>query len=154
VNKGMTKVAAQNRKARHDYHILDTYEAGIELTGTEIKSIRAGKIQLKDSFARIENGQINLYKVHIAPYEQGNRHNHEPERNRRLLLNGKEITKLHSEVKEKGHSIVPLSVYFKGRWAKVELALVKGKKNYDKREDLKAKDAKRTIERDLKERMK
>lgn len=152
--KAGTKSVAQNRKARHDYHIEDVYEAGIELTGTEIKSVRAGRVQLKDSFARVENGEVMLHNVHISPYEQGNRYNHEPERTRRLLLKRLEILKLIGLTREKGYSLVPLSIYLKGGWAKVELALAKGKKNYDKREDLKKKDAAREVERALRERQK
>lgn len=143
------KTVAQNKKARHDYHVEEVYEAGIELTGTEIKSIRAGKIQLKDSFAKIENGQIKLYGVHISPYNHGNIFNHEPERTRRLLLNKGEILKLGQAVREKGFSLVPLKVYLKGGWAKIEIALVKGKRNYDKRQDLKKKDAQRDVQRAL-----
>ena len=148
------KTVAQNRKARHDYHIEQVFEAGIALTGTEIKSVRASRVQLKDSFARIENGEVLLYNVHISPYAQGNRFNHEPERTRKLLLNRLEILRLNSLVREKGYSLVPLSIYLKGGWAKVELALVKGKKHYDKREDLKKKDAAREVERALRERQK
>lgn len=154
MSKKGTKSLAQNRKARHDYHIEDVYEAGIALTGTEIKSLRAGKVQLKDSFARVENGQVMLHNMHISPYDQGNRFNHEPERTRRLLLRRLEILKLIGLTREKGYSLVPLSVYLKGGWAKIELALAKGKKNYDKRDDLKKKDAMREVERALRERQK
>lgn len=149
-----TKTLAQNRKARHDYHIEATYEAGIALTGTEIKSVRSGRVQLKDSFARVENGQVMLHNVHISPYDQGNRFNHEPERTRKLLLHRLEILKLIGLTREKGYSLVPLSIYLKGGWAKVELGLAKGKKNYDKREDLKKKDAMREVERALRDRQK
>jgi SsrA-binding protein len=152
--KAGTKTVAQNRKARHDYHIDDVFEAGIALTGTEIKSIRAGRVQLKDSFARVENGEVLLHNVHISPYDQGNRFNHEPERTRKLLLRRLEILKLRGLTREKGYSLVPLSIYLKGGWAKVELALVRGKKNYDKREDLKKKEAARDVERALRERQK
>ncbi|MFM1654927.1 SsrA-binding protein SmpB [Brevibacillus sp. B_LB10_24] len=152
--KAGVKVVAQNRKARHDYHIEDVYEAGIALTGTEIKSIRAGRVQLKDSFARVDNGNVLLYNVHISPYAQGNRFNHEPERTRQLLLSRMEILKLIGLTREKGYSLVPLSIYLKGGWAKVELALAKGKKNYDKREDIKKRDANREVERALRERQK
>jgi len=152
--KTATKTVAQNKKARHDYHIEEVYETGIALTGTEIKSIRAGRVQLKDSFARIENGEVMLHNVHISPYEQGNRFNHEPERTRRLLMKRLEILKLVGLTREKGYSLVPLSIYLKGGWAKVQLALVKGKKNYDKREDLKKKDAQREVERALRDRQK
>ncbi|MGO0063498.1 SsrA-binding protein SmpB [Brevibacillus fluminis] len=149
-----TKTLAQNRKARHDYHIEDVYETGIALTGTEIKSVRAGRVQLKDSFARVENGQVMLHNMHISPYDQGNRFNHEPERTRKLLMHRLEILKLIGLTREKGYSLVPLSIYLKGGWAKVELGLAKGKKNYDKREDLKKKDAMREVERALRERQK
>ncbi|RNB59158.1 SsrA-binding protein SmpB [Brevibacillus gelatini] len=152
--KAGTKTVAQNRKARHDYHIEQVFEAGIALTGTEIKSVRAARVQLKDSFARVQNGELLLYNVHISPYEQGNRFNHEPERTRKLLMKRLEILKLNGLVRERGYSLVPLSIYLKGGWAKVELALVKGKKNYDKREDLKKKDAAREVERALRERQK
>ncbi|MED1801270.1 MULTISPECIES: SsrA-binding protein SmpB [Brevibacillus] len=152
--KAGTKTIAQNRKARHDYHIEQVYEAGIELTGTEIKSVRAARVQLKDSFARVQNGELLLYNVHISPYEQGNRFNHEPERTRKLLMRRLEILKLNGLIRERGYSLVPLSIYLKGGWAKVELALVKGKKNYDKREDLKKKESTRDIERALRERQK
>ncbi|MED1946914.1 MULTISPECIES: SsrA-binding protein SmpB [Brevibacillus] len=153
-DKAGIKTIAQNRKARHDYHIEQVYEAGIELTGTEIKSVRAARVQLKDSFARVQNGELLLYNVHISPYEQGNRFNHEPERTRKLLMRRLEILKLNGLIRERGYSLVPLSIYLKGGWAKVELALVKGKKNYDKREDLKKKESARDIERALRERQK
>lgn len=154
VNKAGTKTVAQNKKARHDFHIEQVFEAGIALTGTEIKSLRAGRVQLKDSFARVEQGEVMLHNVHISPYDQGNRFNHEPERTRKLLLRRLEILKLIGLTREKGYSLVPLSIYLKGGWAKVELALAKGKKNYDKREDLKKKDATREVERALRERQK
>ncbi|AIG28569.1 SsrA-binding protein SmpB [Brevibacillus laterosporus] len=154
VSKKGTKTVAQNKKARHDYHIEEVMEAGIELTGTEIKSIRGGRVQLKDSFARIVNGELILYNVHISPYEQGNRFNHEPERNRRLLMKRLEILKLNSLIREQGYSLVPLSIYLKNGWAKLELAVVRGKKNYDKREDLKKKDAQREVARALRDRQK
>ncbi|MGC5326953.1 SsrA-binding protein SmpB [Brevibacillus sp. SYSU BS000544] len=152
--KAGTKTLAQNKKARHDYFIEDVFETGIALTGTEIKAIRAGRIQLKDSFARIEHGEVMLHKVHISPYEQGNRFNHEPERTRKLLMRRDQIRKLVGLTREKGYSLVPLSVYLKGGWAKVELGLARGKKNYDKREDLKKKDANREVERALRDRQK
>jgi SsrA-binding protein len=153
-DKSGVKTVAQNRKARHDYHIEQVFEAGIALTGTEIKSVRAARVQLKDSFARVQDGELLLYNVHISPYEQGNRFNHEPERTRKLLMGRLEILKLNGLIRERGYSLVPLSIYLKGGWAKVELALVKGKKNYDKREDLKKKDAAREVERALRERQK
>ncbi len=144
------KVIAQNKKAYHEYFILDTFEAGIELQGTEIKSIRKGQTNLKDSFIRIKNHEAYVENMHIAPYEQGNIFNHEPRRTRKLLLHKKEIAKLEKQIKENGLTIVPTKLYFKTSKAKLEIALVKGKKLYDKREDLKAKDAKRDIEKALK----
>lgn len=144
------KIIAQNRKAHHDYFIEETFECGMVLTGTEIKSIRQGKIQLKDSFAKVTNGEVFLWNVHIAPFEQGNRYNHEPERTRKLLLRKKEISKLIGKNKEQGYSLIPIKVYLANGFAKVEIALAKGKKNYDKRESLKKKDAQRSIERALK----
>ncbi|MGI6713220.1 MAG: SsrA-binding protein SmpB [Bacillota bacterium] len=149
--KQAIKIVTDNRKARHDYEILETYEAGIALQGTEVKSLRAGKANLKDAFARIENGEIFLYNMHISPYEQGNRFNHDPKRTRKLLMHKYEINKLFGAVREKGLTLVPLKVYFSRGRAKVELALAKGKKLYDKREDLAKKDAKRDMEKALKE---
>lgn len=143
---------AQNKKAYHDYFIEDTYEAGIVLQGTEIKSIRAGRVNLRDAFARIEKGEVFMYNVHISPYEQGNRYNHDPLRPRKLLLHRREIDKLMGETKEAGYSLIPTKIYIKDGYAKVEIALAKGKKKYDKREDLKKKEAKREIERAFKER--
>ena len=144
------KVVAQNKKAYHDYFILDTYEAGIELKGTEIKSVRKGSANLKDSYIRIKNNEAFIENMHIAPYEQGNIFNHEPLRTRKLLLHKKEIKKLQKEVKENGLTIVPTKLYFNTSKLKVEVVLVRGKKLYDKRQDLKAKDAKRDIDRALK----
>ncbi len=144
------KIVAQNKKAYHDYFIEDIFEAGIELMGTEIKSVRKGSINLKDSFIRIRNNEAFIENMHIAPYEQGNRYNHEPLRTRRLLLHKKEILKLQKEVKESGLTIVPTKLYFKTSKLKVEIALAKGKKLYDKRQDLKDKDAKRDVEKALK----
>jgi SsrA-binding protein len=148
------KVVAQNKKARHDYHIEETFETGLVLTGTEIKSIRTGKANLKESFARIQNGEVFLHNMHVSPYEQGNQFNHEPLRTRKLLMNRKEINKLIGITKEKGYSLVPLSMYLKRGFAKLELALARGKKNYDKRETLKKKDAQREIERGFRENQK
>lgn len=145
---------ADNRKARHDYHIHETYEAGIALTGTEIKSIRQGKLNLKDSFIRIHNGEMLLMGVHISPYEQGNRFNHEPERIRKLLMHRKEIDKLFGQVKEKGYSLIPLNFHFSRGYVKVTVGLVTGKKNYDKRQDIAERDAKRDIAKRLKEQQK
>lgn len=144
------KIVSQNKKAYHDFFILDTYEAGIELMGTEIKSVRKGSVNLKDSFIRIKNDEAYIENMHIAPYEQGNRFNHEPLRTRKLLLHKKEIKKLQKEVKEKGLTIVPTKLYFNTAKLKVEIALAKGKKLYDKRQDLKEKDSKRDIEKALK----
>ena len=141
------KILIDNRKARHDYHILDTYEAGIVLKGTEVKSIRAGKANLKDSYARVEKGELFLYNMHISPYEQGNRFNHEPKRTRKLLMHKHEINRLLGRTKEKGLSLVPLKLYFKNNKVKVELALAKGKKLHDKRRALAERDAKREMER-------
>ncbi len=143
---------AQNKKAYHDYFIEDTYEAGIVLQGTEIKSIRAGRVNLRDAFARIEKGEVFMYNVHISPYEQGNRYNHDPLRPRKLLLHRREIDKLMGETKEAGYSLIPTKIYIKDGYAKVEIALAKGKKKYDKREAMKNKEAKREIERAFKER--
>lgn len=150
--KGEGKVIAQNKKARHDFFIEDTYEAGLVLQGTEIKSIRAGRVNLKDSFAKVQNGEVFLHNLHISPYEQGNRYNHDPLRTRKLLLHKREISKLIGITKEQGYSLVPLKIYLKNGYAKVLIGLAKGKKNYDKREDLKRKEAKREIERAFKDR--
>ncbi|MGB9803436.1 SsrA-binding protein SmpB [Desulfofundulus sp.] len=148
------KVVTVNRKARHDYHILETYEAGIALTGTEVKSLRAGRANLQDSFARVENAELFLYNMHISPYDQGNRFNHEPKRTRKLLMHKREILRLLGKSREKGLALIPLKVYFNDRGkAKVELALARGKKVYDKREDMAARDARREMERALRGRM-
>ncbi|WP_243290362.1 SsrA-binding protein SmpB [Bacillus sp. FJAT-47783] len=152
--KGEGKTVAQNKKAYHDYFIEETYEAGIVLQGTEIKSIRLGRVNLKDSFARIDKGEVFLHNMHISPYEQGNRYNHEPLRTRKLLLHKKEISKLIGTTKEQGYSLVPLKLYLKNGFAKVLIGLGKGKKKYDKREDLKKKEAKREIERAFSQRQK
>ena len=143
---------SDNRKARHDYHIHDTFEAGIVLTGTEIKSIRQGKLNLKDSFCRIDDrGELWLMGVHISPYEQGNRFNHDPERTRKLLMHKAEIAKLLGQVKEKGYSLVPLNFHFSRGLVKVTVDLVTGKKNYDKRQYIAERDAKRDISRRIRE---
>ena len=146
------KYAAQNKKAYHDYFILETYEAGIELFGTEVKSVRAGKLNLKDSWCNIVNGEMLANGVHISPYEQGNHFNRDPLRPKRLLLHKKEILKLFGTVKQEGLALVPLSVYFndKGK-AKMQIGLCKGKKNYDKREAQAKKDAQRDIERGMRQ---
>ena len=142
------RTVAQNRKARHDYFVLETFECGIVLTGTEIKSVRDGKINLKEGYALIRGGEIWLVGVHISPYEKGSYYNHEPLRDRKLLMKHHEILRLFSKVREKGLTLVPLSVYLKeGKRAKVELALVKGKLLHDKRDSLAERDAKRDIER-------
>jgi SsrA-binding protein len=143
-----SKTVAQNRKARHDYFILDALECGIVLTGTEIKSVRAGKLNLKDSYASIEKGELWLVGMHISPYEKGSYYNHEPERERKLLVNKHELVRLKGKIREKGLTLVPLSVYIKeGRRAKVELALAKGKTVYDKRDAIAERDAKRDMAR-------
>ncbi|CUH94304.1 SsrA-binding protein [Propionispora sp. 2/2-37] len=152
--EGGIKIATENRKARHDYHIHETYEAGLVLTGTEVKSLRAGKANLKDSFARIENGEVMLHNMHISPYDQGNRFNHEPLRTRKLLMHRYEIVKLIGKTKEKGYTLVPIKIYFTRGRAKLELGLATGKKLYDKRQDLAAKDAKREMDRAFRERQK
>lgn len=152
-NKGV-KVVATNKKAFHDYFIEETYEAGIVLTGTEIKSLRLGRANLKDSFARISGGEVFLHNMHISPFDQGNRFNHEPTRARKLLLHRVEISKLIGLTKERGYALVPLKIYLKGGFAKVELALAKGKKSYDKRETIARRDADREIARALREKQK
>jgi SsrA-binding protein len=144
---------ARNRKARHDYFIIDTLECGIVLTGTEIKSVRAGRLNLKDGYASIKDGEVWLWNVHISPYEKGSYYNHEPVRPRKLLLHKHEIMRLVGKVREKGLTLVPLSVYIKdGKRAKVELALVKGKSQHDKRDTIAERDAKRSMEKALKNR--
>ncbi|WP_019153655.1 SsrA-binding protein SmpB [Robertmurraya massiliosenegalensis] len=152
--KGAGKVIAQNKKAYHDYFIEETFEAGLVLQGTEIKAIRAGRVNLKDSYAQIMNGEMFLIGMHVSPYEQGNRYNHDPLRTRKLLLHKKEIDKLIGETKQDGYSIVPVKLYLKNGFAKVLIGLAKGKKKYDKREDLKKKEAKRDIERAFRDRQK
>lgn len=145
------KTITQNKKARHDYFIEQTIEAGIVLSGTEVKSIRLGKVNLKDSYASIENGEMILIGMHISPYEQGNIFNKDPMRNRKLLLHKFEINRLAGYTQQKGMSLVPLQLYFKKGKVKVELGIAKGKKLYDKREDIAERDAKREIDRKLKE---
>jgi SsrA-binding protein len=145
------KRVTQNRKARHEYHIEQIIEAGIVLSGTEVKSIRLGKVNLKDSYASVESNEVILSGMHISPYEQGNIFNTEPERDRKLLLHKYEIKRLAGYTQQKGMTLVPLSVYFKGGKVKIELAVAKGKKLYDKREDTARREAKREIDRKLKE---
>lgn len=144
------KVISTNRKAFHDFLIFDKFIAGIVLAGTEIKSIRKGAVNLKDSFAKIEKGEIFLYNRHISKYEQGNRYNHEPERTRKLLLNRKEILKIEMKIKKEGYTIVPLELFLTRGYAKLEIGLAKGKKLYDKREDITKKTQNRDIQRKLK----
>lgn len=144
-------IEIQNKKARFDYQIEDTYEAGIVLTGTEIKSIRAGKAQLKDSYALIKNGEVFLLNMHISHYEQGNIFNHEETRTRKLLLHKKEILKLRDRVDIDGFTLVPIKLYFKGNKAKILLGVGKGKKSYDKRESIKQRDIDREIKKQFKE---
>ena len=144
------KLVANNKKAYHDYFIDDKYETGIERYGTEVKSIRMGKCSIKEAFVRIENGQVYIYGMHISPYEKGNIFNKDPLRQRKLLMHRREIDKLLSKIKEKGFTLVPLQVYFKGSLVKVEIGLAKGKKLYDKREDIAKKDQKREAQREFK----
>ena len=148
--KGEGKLIAQNRKARHDYSILDTIEAGMVLQGTEIKSIRNSRINLKDGFVRIRNGEAFLYNVHISPYEQGNIFNHDPLRTRKLLMHKRQIKRLIGETKNTGITLIPLKVYLKDGYTKVLVGLAKGKKQYDKRETLKRREIDRQISRTLK----
>lgn len=145
-----TKLIANNKKAFHDFFILDTYEAGISLSGTEVKSLRMGKCSIKESFIRIEDGEVFIYGMHISPYEKGNIFNKDPLRVRKLLLHKSEINKLLGKTKEKGMAIVPLKVYFNGSLVKVEIGLARGKKLYDKRDDIAKKDQKREAEREFK----
>lgn len=151
-NNAEIKTVAQNKKALHDYFVLEKYEAGIELFGTEVKSIRQGKVNLKDSWCSIEKGEIFALGMHISPYEQGNIFNRDPLRKKRLLMHKREIRKLYGKVKQEGLTLVPLSVYFLNGRAKLEIGLCKGKKNYDKRETAAKRDAQRDIERGLKDR--
>ena len=144
------KLVANNKKAYHDYFIEETYEAGIVLTGTEIKSVRQGKVSIKESYAKIENSEMILYGMNISPYEQGNRYNVEPLRPRKLLLHKQEIMKLNGKLAERGYALVPLQVYFKDGRAKIEIGLAKGKKLYDKRESIAKHDMKREHEREFK----
>jgi len=150
MGKESMKLIANNKKAYHDYFIEDTYEAGISLAGTEVKSLRMGKCSVKESFVRIEKGEMIVYGMHISPYEKGNIFNKDPLRPRKLLLHKYEINKMAGKMAEKGYTIVPLKVYFKGSLVKVEIGLAKGKKLYDKRQDIAKKDAKREAERDFK----
>lgn len=145
-----TKLIANNKKAYHDYFIEDTYEAGISLAGTEVKSLRMGQCSIKESFIGIENGEVYIYRMHINPYEKGNIFNKDPLRTRKLLLHKYEINKLLGKIKEKGYTLVPLKVYFKNSLVKVEVGLARGKKLYDKRESIAKKDIQREMARDFK----
>ena len=144
------KLIANNKKAYHDYFIEDKYEAGISLHGTEVKSLRTGKCSIKESFIKIENGEMFIYGMHISPYEKGNIFNKDPLRVRKLLLHKYQINKINGQLSQKGYTIVPLQVYFKGRLVKLEIGLAKGKKLYDKREDIAKKDMRRDTEREFK----
>lgn len=147
------KPISRNRKAYHDYHIDETYEAGIVLKGTEVKSVRGAKVNLRDSYARVEGGELYLFNMHISPYDPGNRFNHDPRRTRKLLMHKAEIGRLAGKVQEKGHTLIPLKVYLKRGLVKVELGLARGKKLYDKRRAIAERDQRREVERDLKEKM-
>ncbi|MEY8516317.1 SsrA-binding protein SmpB [Lachnospiraceae bacterium 29-84] len=150
MGKGSVKLIANNKKAFHDYFIEDKYEAGISLVGTEVKSLRMGKCSVKESFIRIEHGEVMIYGMHISPYEKGNIFNKDPLRPRKLLMHKYEINKIAGKMAEKGYTVVPLQVYFKGSLVKVEIALARGKKLYDKRQDIAKKDMRRESERDFK----
>jgi SsrA-binding protein len=152
--KGQGKVVAVNKKANHDFAIEETIEAGIVLLGTEIKAIRNSKVQLRDAFVRIRNNEAWISNMHISPYDHGNQFNHDPLRSRKLLLHKKQISKLIGQTKEQGSAIVPIKMYLKDGFAKVLIGVGKGKKDYDKRQDLKKKDAKREIDRALRDRQK
>ena len=145
------KVITQNRKARHDYEILDRFEAGLVLKGTEVKSLRNGQVTLKDSYADVSQGEMYLVGVHISPYEMGNIYNHEPERRRKLLMHRREIDKIGAQVAEKGLALVPLSMYFLNGKAKVELGLCRGKKSHDKRDTIRDRDVKREMDQAMKD---
>ena len=150
MSKDSYKLVANNKKAYHDYFIEDTYEAGIALSGTEVKSLRMGRCSIKESFIRIEKGEVFIYGMHISPYEKGNIFNKDPLRVRKLLLHRRLISKLVGQIAEKGYTLVPLKVYFTGSLAKVEIGLAKGKKLYDKRQDIAKKDQRREAEKDFK----
>ena len=153
MSKDFYYLAANNKKATFDYFIEERYECGIELIGTEVKSVRMGKCSIKESFVRIQNGEVFIYGMHISPYEKGNIFNKDPLRPRRLLLHKYEINKLFPKISQDGYTLVPLQVYIKGSLVKVEIGLARGKKKYDKREDIAKKDAKREMERDFKLKM-
>lgn len=147
--KDNVKVIARNKKARHDYFIEETFEAGIVLTGTEVKSIRQGKVNLKDSYAMVEDGEVFIHNLHISPYEHGNIYNVDPERKRKLLLHKREINKLIGYTTQKGYSLIPLSLYIKKGLVKIELSIARGKKLYDKRADIAKRDAERRIKKHM-----
>lgn len=151
MSKKRNRPLAQNRKARHDYFIEETYEAGLVLKGTEIKSVRAGRVNIADAHVRVMNGEAFVINMHIAPYEQGNRFNHDPTRSRKLLLHRREIDKLYGLVQQRGYTIVPLRLYIKNGFAKLLIGLGRGKKQHDKREDLKQRQMQRDIDRALKD---
>ena len=144
------KLIANNKKAHHDYFLEETFEAGVELFGTEVKSLRQGHCSIKEAFIHIENGEVIIYGMHVSPYEKGNIFNKDPLRPKRLLMHKKEIMRLLGKIKEKGYTLIPVRVYFKGSLVKVEIALARGKKLYDKRQDIAKKDARREAERDFK----
>ncbi|MGM0438508.1 MAG: SsrA-binding protein SmpB [Bacillota bacterium] len=148
------RVVARNKKAKHDYHIEETYEAGIKLKGTEIKSVRQGKVNLKDSYAIVKNGEIFILNMHISPYKQGNRYNHKPDRTRKLLLHKREIDSLYGKTQREGFTLVPIAVYLKDNLAKIELALAKGKNVRDKRREIKKKTAQREMKKAFKDHIK
>ncbi len=150
MGKESIKLIANNKKARHDYFLEEIYEAGISLHGTEVKSLRMGKCSVKEAFIRIEKGEVFIYGMHISPYEKGNIFNKDPLRPKKLLMHKKEILKLQQKIAEKGYTLVPVEVYFKGSLVKVQIALAKGKKLYDKRQDIAKKDQRREHERDFK----
>jgi SsrA-binding protein len=153
MEKNHIKIIAVNRKARHDFFIEDEYEAGVVLQGTEVKSLRLGKVNLKDSYARIKDGELFVYQLHIGPYPFAYYGNHDPLRARKLLLHKQEIKRINAKVNEKGHTLVPLKIYFKGGKVKMSLALAKGKRQYDKRESIKRRDEKRDLDRARKQYM-
>jgi SsrA-binding protein len=153
MEKNHIKIIAVNRKARHDFFIDDEYEAGVVLQGTEVKSLRLGKVNLKDSYARIKDGEVFVYQLHIGPYPFAYYGNHDPLRARKLLLHKQEIKRIYAKVNEKGHTLVPLKIYFKGGKVKMSLALAKGKRQYDKREAIKRRDEKRDLDRARKQYM-
>lgn len=153
MKKDEIKLIAKNRKARHDYHILETFEAGLALVGSEVKSLRAGQANLKNSFGQVKNEELYLLEMHISPYDKASQSGHDPTRPRKLLMHKREIRRLLGKTIEKGLTLVPLSLYFKGGRAKVELALVTGKRKYDKRRAIAEREAKRALERVFKEKM-